>query len=285
MYMTRDKNKPTNRVLVDTDFFDYLKERVGERKTKTGAWYDLMEKASARFVTPFLKNHGYVPQDNQCHVTVSDLASDWHWHRATVRTFLEKLEEMGHIHRTRLAKSVVITVRFFQAASDGDKSAGIVQAGERMPDRLDLALTEWVFGNLSDRKVEEICGQYHERRMSDATERSDGNPSDGRPSRVDRGGEEVFGGLIGRIAMAALQRRIRGFRFDDPSPFPDLFDHGQPIDWGGVLAAVKTAAKLTLEGGHVAAESGSGNEDMPLPLRKSFKALLASYQERKGTLL
>ena len=41
----KDKNRAANQVLADMMFFDYLKEKVGERKTKTGAYYDLLEKA------------------------------------------------------------------------------------------------------------------------------------------------------------------------------------------------------------------------------------------------
>ena len=110
--MAKNKNRQTNQVLADMEFFDYLKEKVGDRKTKTGAYHDLLEKCAAGFVAPFLKNHEYVLQADQCHVTITDLAVEWHWHRATVRTFLDRLEDMGHIHRTRFAKSVVITMMF-----------------------------------------------------------------------------------------------------------------------------------------------------------------------------
>ena len=70
----KDKNRAANQVLADMMFFDFLKEKVGERKTKTGAYYDLLEKATAGFIAPFLKNHEYVLQADQCHVTISDLA-------------------------------------------------------------------------------------------------------------------------------------------------------------------------------------------------------------------
>ena len=40
--MMKDKNRAANQVLADMMFFDYLKEKVGERKTKTGAYYDLL---------------------------------------------------------------------------------------------------------------------------------------------------------------------------------------------------------------------------------------------------
>ena len=71
----KDKNRQANQVLADMEFFDYLKEKVGDRKTKTGAYHDLLEKCAAGFVAPFLKNHEYVLQADQCHVTITDLVS------------------------------------------------------------------------------------------------------------------------------------------------------------------------------------------------------------------
>ena len=60
--MTKDKNRCANQILADMELFDFLKEKVGERKTKTGAYHDLLEKCVAGFVVPFLKNHEYVLQ-------------------------------------------------------------------------------------------------------------------------------------------------------------------------------------------------------------------------------
>ena len=158
----KDKNRAANQVLADMMFFDYLKEKVGERKTKTGAYYDLLEKATAGFIAPFLKNHEYVLQADQCHVTISDLAVEWHWHRATVRAFLDKLEEMGYVRRTRFAKSVVITVTFAPFSSGETPTSYTGHTGAGLADDLDKALSEWINGNLSDEDMGEICGQYHE---------------------------------------------------------------------------------------------------------------------------
>ena len=71
--MTKDKNRQANQVLADMEFFDYLKEKVGDRKTKTGAYHDLLEKCATGFVAPFLKNHEYVLHADQCHVLTSSL--------------------------------------------------------------------------------------------------------------------------------------------------------------------------------------------------------------------
>ena len=54
--MTKDKNRCANQILADMELFDFLKEKVGERKTKTGAYHDLLEKCVAGFVVPFLTN-------------------------------------------------------------------------------------------------------------------------------------------------------------------------------------------------------------------------------------
>ena len=94
--MMKDKNRAANQVLADMMFFDYLKEKVGERKTRTEAYSDLLDKSLAGFISPFLRKQDYDLQPCQCHVTISDLAVEWHWHRATVRAFLDKLEEMGY---------------------------------------------------------------------------------------------------------------------------------------------------------------------------------------------
>ena len=74
----KTKQKIAVPILADREVFDYLKEKVGERKTKTEAFCDLLDKSLAGFVSPFLRNKGYELQPNQCHVTVSDLSSEWH---------------------------------------------------------------------------------------------------------------------------------------------------------------------------------------------------------------
>ena len=106
----RNRNEAPATILANTEVFDYLKEKVGERKTRTEAYCDLLDKSLAGFVSPFLRKQDYDLGPCQCHVTVSDLASEWHWHRATVRSFLDTLEAFGQLERIRLAKSVIITM-------------------------------------------------------------------------------------------------------------------------------------------------------------------------------
>ena len=107
----KNKEKLTATISASTELFDFLKEKVGERKTRTEAYCDLLDKSQACFISPFLRKQDFELGPSQCHVTVSDLASEWHWHRATVRSFLETLESFGQLERTKLPKSMVITMR------------------------------------------------------------------------------------------------------------------------------------------------------------------------------
>lgn len=94
----RNRNEAPAAILANVEVFDYLKEKVGERKTRTEAYCDLLDKSLAGFVSPFLRRQDYDLSPCQCHVTVSDLASEWHWHRATVRSF-------GHARSARTVRT------------------------------------------------------------------------------------------------------------------------------------------------------------------------------------
>lgn len=281
----KDKNRAANQVLADMMFFDYLKEKVGERKTKTGAYYDLLEKATAGFIAPFLKNHEYVLQADQYHVTISDLAVEWHWHRATVRAFLDKLEEMGYIRRTRFAKSVVITVTFAPFSSGETPASYTGHTGAGLADDLDKALSEWINGSLSDEDMGEICGQYHEAGLKRLADESGKDHSGDKPA-IKAGAEtELAQEIVERVAVAGLKRAIRNSRFDDPTDFLEFFHGELGGDWTSLLEASKIIAKMILDAGNDGAPNSSSETDMLATLRQPFRALWAKYQERDSTLL
>lgn len=69
----RNRNEAPAAILANVEVFDYLKEKVGERKTRTEAYCDLLDKSLAGFVSPFLRRQDYDLSPCQCHVTVSTL--------------------------------------------------------------------------------------------------------------------------------------------------------------------------------------------------------------------
>ena len=153
-------------IVADVKVFDYLKEKVGERKTRTEAYSDLLDKSLAGFISPFLRKQDYDLQPCQCHVTISDLATEWHWHRATVRSFLETLEAFGQLKRTRLAKSIIVTM---PVQSGQSSAASVVQ---RQPDfaiQLQEVLSDWIVGKMTSADVGNICGQVVRQAMAGMT--------------------------------------------------------------------------------------------------------------------
>ena len=105
-----NKQQLSTVILTRPAVFEYLKEKCGTRKTKTEAYCDLLEKAASNFISPFMRDRGISVGPNQCVVTITDLATAWHWHRATVRSFLERLEALGQLEQHKLPKCVVITM-------------------------------------------------------------------------------------------------------------------------------------------------------------------------------
>ena len=58
----------TTFILADVKVFDFLKEKAGDRKTKTEAYWDLLDRSMAGFVSPFVRKLERKLLPNQCHV-------------------------------------------------------------------------------------------------------------------------------------------------------------------------------------------------------------------------
>lgn len=95
-------------------------------------------------------------QPGQFAVTITDLAGCWHWHRATVRSFLNGLEDLGQIRKSSLTRSYIITMA--ETIPDGNE-AGKNKGKTINPiiDKVDTALSEWVFGRLSGEECGRTC--------------------------------------------------------------------------------------------------------------------------------
>ena len=254
--MTKDKNRCANQILADMELFDFLKEKVGERKTKTGAYHDLLEKCVAGFVVPFLKNHEYVLQADQC-----------------------------HIYRTRFAKSVVITMVFNKTGIGNSTTTYNGQAEIRPADEFDAALSKWITGNLTDSQMGDICEQYYVSRLKEIADNSPVGGSGSQTSSKDKSADELTRTLVQRIAVAGLKRTIRNSRFDNPTAFIDFFHFELGDDWSSLLAASKMTAKIILDGESEVTGASSDEIEILATLKEPFKALWAKCREDDSDLL
>ena len=221
----KNGNEMPASILANVEVFDYLKEKkkkkVGERKTRTEAYADLLDKSLAGFVSPFLRKVDYELRPCQCHVTVSDLASEWHWHRATVRSFLDTLEALGQLERTRLTKSVVITMPL-QTGHPADSRN--VQETPGLADQLRAVLSDWVIGKAELDDIGYECERLVRQAMTETgvpgiCPKPDNFSSVNLAASDDERAVRICTIALGCIAHAAMQRALRKRRFDNGSEF------------------------------------------------------------------
>lgn len=280
----KNKQKIPVSISASREVFDYLKEKGSDRKTKTEAYCDLLDKASAGFVSPFLRKQGNELLPNQCHLTVSDLASEWHWHRATVRSFLDAMEEFGLLNRTRLPKSIIITMT---VQSDQSVQSRNVQEQPDFADQFRDVLSDWVIGKTTTAEAGIACGQLVCRAMTGVADPETGRCPDSRSDMASAypgiSDTDIRGIALGCIAHAALQKILRRSRFDDSSPLVDFFRLDLGEEWSAFLEASKELAELILD--TEAHDTGFGmDEDKEClkSLRKPFLSLLSKTREMAG---
>lgn len=269
-------------ILANADVFDYLKEKVGERKTRTEAYCDLLDKSLAGFVSPFLRKQDYELRPGQCHVTISDLAAEWHWHRATVRSFLETLEAFGQLKRIKLTKSIVITM---PVQSGGLVEPRNVQEKSDLAMQLREALSDWVIGKATSAEAGTACGQLVRQATAAMTERDSRQCPDSRfdTASVHTGNKEtdIRDTALECIAHAAIQRVLRKSRFDDSSPLVEFFRLDLGEEWAAFIETSKELAGLILDTGACEATIDMDEDKERLQsLRNPFLSLLARAQEK-----
>lgn len=247
MKMKNNQKIPVS-ILADREVFEYLKEKGDERKTRTEAYCDLLDKSLAGFVSPFLRKKAYVLQPNQCHLTVSDLASEWHWHRATVRSFLSAMEAFGLLTRIQLPKSVVITMTVQSGQAAQPRNA------QEQPDfarQLREVLSDWVIGKTTAAETGVICGQLVSLAKTEIADRDTGLCLDTHSNTTSA----HSGTLVTEhretalccIAHAALQKILHKSRFDDSSPLVDFFRFDLGEEWAAFIESAKDLAGLILD--------------------------------------
>lgn len=141
---------------------EFLKERSGIRLSKLEAYLDLVDKASVQYIPKDLCKQEFSLSNGQFVITITELAGCWHWHRATVRTFIEQLEKMNQISVTRLTKSQIITILLAETPAVSPIDAALDVFRQKMC----TALDEWRSGKMSASACASECEQLYE----DATE-------------------------------------------------------------------------------------------------------------------
>lgn len=268
-------------ISADIKVLEYLSEKVGDRKTKMEAYLDLMYKANDGFVSPFLRKKESDLGPCQCHVNISDLASDWGWHRATVRSFLDRLEQFSQIEREKRAKSVIITMT---SLTGQPSSPDVVHDTPDLVMQLMDVLSDWIIGRSDTETVGASCGRLVraelDRLAGSAAQSCIQGDAENRQSGIVSAEDAVKEKALGCIAYAAHQKVLRKFRFDDATPVLQFFHQELGGEWDAFVDASKELVELVLGSKSSVLDFSTveGRECLK-SLRKPFLALVAKSQE------
>lgn len=268
------KHNETQRITVSADIglFLYLQEKVCERKTKTEAYCNLLKKASENFVSPILKNRSQQLDTYQCHVTITDLSVEWHWHRSTVRSFLEKLDEYGQIEIVRLPKSFIITMPVW--TNNADNPVGTQDFG--FSSKLHEVLSDWIADGVSIPVTGEKCIQLLKTEMacfSEAYKKEHPNDTDGLKQALKSHFKSAKQQLLEHMAVATFKKVIRKHYAVKGNEAMTLFyDNDLGCDSEALLEASQILAELLVCG-----ISPSLTHETP-QTKAQFENLLESYK-------
>ena len=137
------------------DFFRFLQEHSRDRLSRFEAYLYMLDKACSNY-RPHNIDAKWIPAigEGQFFITKTELAADWHWHRATVRDFLAKLTEFGCIVIEEHLKGILCTMtRLVVTVSP---SVAISSSFEAM---VKYTMYSWADGKLSSAQVTRLIGQ------------------------------------------------------------------------------------------------------------------------------
>ena len=232
---------------------EFLKERSGIRLSKLEAYLDLVDKASVQYIPKDLCKQEFSLSNGQFVITITELAGCWHWHRATVRTFIEQLEKMNQISVTRLTKSQIITIPML---AETPAVSPIDAALDVFRQKMCTALDEWRSGKMSASACASECEQLYE----DATEevaiilqKADNGNSIGKVPCGRNIPESVGHVLLYDCTHSCLRSHLpsgvfRRKQITPSLPPSSLLYKDLGGDWLSFIEAAKAISELALDG-------------------------------------
>lgn len=232
---------------------EFLKERSGVRLSKLEAYIDLVDKASVQYIPKDLCRQEFTLSDGQFVITITELAECWHWHRATVRTFIEQLEKMGQIAITRLTKSQIITI---PSLAEIPAASPIDTAMAEFRQKMRTALDGWQNGKLSASACASECENLYGQATEDIAAILHNIDNGNVPGKVPCGSnipESVERALCMTALSAVIETTFHQALGQDAeqsqtTSLLPFFYKDLGGDWLSFIEATKAISELALDG-------------------------------------
>ena len=257
--------KDNIKVSLSVGFLASLQDRHNERYSKHEAFCYLLDKACEHYMPKAVsKEVADELKDFQFVTTKTQLAEDWHWHRATVRQFLEKLTEHGLIHCKEFeTKYTILTMIGMKDGNVPTMRNSILEPIIR------FTMDSWFNGTSTTEETAVVCGQI----VKGAVALSQGKDATSISSDKQLQSDDIATCIIGRLVdcishkseeeQKELQLRNAIFKF---------FTHVLNRDWLQLLLLIKELPDIT-GCGNAASIKLKTAEDMSL-----FQSLCSAYK-------
>ena len=257
--------KENIKVSLSVGFLASLQDRHNERYSKHEAFCYLLDKACEHYVPKAVsKEMADELGDFQFITTKTQLAEDWHWHRATVRQFLEKLTEHGLMSSKEFeTKYTIITMIGMKDCNVPTVRNSILEPIIR------FTMDSWFNGTSTTEETAVVCGQI----VKGAVALSQENNSASTSSDNQLSSDDIATCMIGRLVDCMplvvkeehnkLQLRNAIFKF---------FTHALNRDWLQLLLLIKELPDVA-NYGKAASIKLKTADDMSL-----FQSLCSAYK-------
>ena len=165
---------------IDRSLLEFLKPKPEERYSKLEAYCDLLSRAATSAYTSKTGGRQMELLPGQFVATISELARKWQWQRATVRQFLEGLEDLGQLSSEAVAKNFVFSVNLQQRLSI------YVSSSDDVLDFCAMQFARFIQGRTSAEDVASSYGRYYGMKMELAIGDGDNNASNELASSIYR---------------------------------------------------------------------------------------------------
>ena len=230
--------KENIKVNLSVGFLASLQDRHNERYSKHEAFCYLLDKACERYFPKSVKKEvADIMGDFQFITTKTQLAEDWHWHRATVRQFLEKLTEHGLINCKEFdTKYTIITMYGME-----DGNVPIVQDCLLEP-IIRFTIDSWLNGSSTTEETAVVCGQIVKGAVALSQGKDAISISSDKQLQSDDIATSTIGRLVDNISLIGeeehCKHQLRNAIFN-------FFTHVLNRDWLQLLLLIKELPDIT----------------------------------------
>ena len=217
---------------VDRSLLEFLKPKAEERYSKLEAYCDLLSKASSGAYQSPGTDGALQLLPGQFVATISELARQWQWQRATVRQFISGLTKLGQLSVEPYSKSFIFSVNLEQRLSL------LIESPDDILDFCAMQFIRFIKGRSTAEDVADSYSRYYDLKMNMAKQEGYG----GIPARrVLNQQAQVFDSLAVSILRYLNQEKEQPEELFDSVSL--LFGKGHVWDWHKVIDSLGILAK------------------------------------------